>query len=140
MMVRRIQRSTDPEEVKRIVADALPEEILGGMGADDFARIDAHVKQAPEPSDRIRLTRENWRGAFGVFLLVFLSTFPVVVPFMFMHDARLALRISNAVAIVMLFASGWILARYAGLRPMVTGVAMVGIGAALVAITIALGG
>ena len=42
-------------------------------------------------------------AALDVFLLVFLSTFPVVIPFLLMHDAMRALRISNAVAIVLLF-------------------------------------
>jgi VIT1/CCC1 family predicted Fe2+/Mn2+ transporter len=79
-------------------------------------------------------------GAFGVFLLVFLSTFPVVIPFIFIHEAALALRISNAIAIVSLFAAGRMLARYTGMRPVVTGVAMVVVGVALVSLTIALGG
>ena len=60
--------------------------------------------------------------------------------FIFIHNAHLAVRISNAIAIVLLFGTGHMLARYAGLRPIVTGLAMVGIGAVLVALTIALGG
>jgi VIT1/CCC1 family predicted Fe2+/Mn2+ transporter len=75
----------------------------------------------------------------GVFLPVFLSTFPVVVPFMIIRDARLAWHISNVMAIALLFGCGQMLARYAGLRPIRTGLAMV-TGAALVALMIALGG
>jgi hypothetical protein len=40
----------------------------------------------------------------------------------------------------MLFGAGHMLARYAGLHRILTGLAMVGIGAVLVALTIALGG
>ena len=57
-----------------------------------------------------------------------------------MHDARLALRISNGIAIAMLFGAGFMLAGYAGVRRIPTGLAMVAIGAVLVALTIALGG
>ena len=79
-------------------------------------------------------------GALGVFLLVFLSTFPVVIPFIFLHEAHLALRISNGIAILLLFGTGHMLAGFAGLRRIRTGLAMVAIGAVLVALTIALGG
>jgi hypothetical protein len=41
-----------------------------------------------------------------VFLLVVLSTFPVVLPFFFIADLQLAKRVSAAVAIAMLFLCG----------------------------------
>ncbi|MEZ0254311.1 MAG: hypothetical protein ACAI37_03495, partial [Chthoniobacter sp.] len=68
------------------------------------------------------------------------STLPVVVPFIFMHNARLALHFSNAIAIGLLFGAGSMLAGYAGLRRIPTGLSMVAIGAALVALSIAFGG
>ena len=75
-----------------------------------------------------------------MFLLVFLSTFPVVLPFIFMQDVRLALRVSNAIAIVMLFLTGYSFGRHIGRHPVGTGIAMVVLGGVLVALTIALGG
>src|SRR5205085_6595279 len=106
----------------------------------DFDRVRQHLKQLPEPAERPRFSAENWRGAAGVFLLVFLSTLPVIVPFIFMHDARFALRISNGIAIAMLFATGYMLAGYAGMRRVRTRLAMVAIGALLVSLPTALGG
>ena len=64
----------------------------------------------------------------------------MVLPFLFMHEARPALRVSNAIAIVMLFFVGAALGRQAGYRPWMMGLAMVFVGAVLVAMTIALGG
>ena len=87
-----------------------------------------------------RLRPDDWRGALGVLLLVFLSTFPVVIPFLLLQDARTALRVSNAIAIALLFLNGYALGRLAGHRPVRIGLLMVLIGTALVAITIALGG
>ena len=78
--------------------------------------------------------------ASGVFLLVFLSTFPVVLPFLFKHDVTRALRISNGIAIAMLFLTGYAFGRCAGHRPWLMGISMVMLGGALVAITIVLGG
>jgi VIT1/CCC1 family predicted Fe2+/Mn2+ transporter len=73
-------------------------------------------------------------------MLVILSTFPVVIPFIVIEDARLALRTSNAIAIILLFVCGFLFARHAGLRPWATGFIMVAIGITLVSIAIALGG
>jgi VIT1/CCC1 family predicted Fe2+/Mn2+ transporter len=86
------------------------------------------------------LSKEDWRGAAGVLLLVFLSTFPVAVPFMLLEDAVLALRISNGIAIVMLFLMGYAFGRLSERNPLMVGIFMVLFGILLVVMTIALGG
>jgi VIT1/CCC1 family predicted Fe2+/Mn2+ transporter len=138
--LRNVQRAASPAQAQQIIADALPPVVAEALQATDLDRVHQHLKQLPEPAERPRLSGENWRGAVGVFLLVFLSTLPVIVPFVVMQDARLALRISNGIAIAMLFGAGSMLAGHAGMRPVPTGLAMVAIGSALVALTIALGG
>ena len=75
----------------------------------------------------------------AVFLLVFVSTIPVVVPFMILQDAVVALRISNAIAVAMMFVAGYAFGRAAGYRPWMMAGSMVLLGAFLVALTIALG-
>ena len=139
-ILRDVHRANTPEEAQQIIAGTLPSPVAGALEPQDFERIHQHLKQLPGASERARLTGENWRGALGVFLLVFLSTLPVVLPFAFLSNAHLALRISNGIAIAMLFGAGHMLAGYAGLRRIPTGLAMVAIGVALVALTIALGG
>jgi VIT1/CCC1 family predicted Fe2+/Mn2+ transporter len=64
----------------------------------------------------------------------------VVVPFTFMKDVTLALRISNGIAIAMLFGMGYAFGNLTGRRPAWAGVGMVVFGSALVSATIALGG
>jgi len=71
---------------------------------------------------------------------VFLSTLPVVIPFLLIGGVVRALRVSNAVALSMLYLTGHALGRATGQRPWLTGLVMVAVGAVLVAITIALGG
>ena len=139
-ILRAVQCASTPAHAQQIIANALPSLVSEAFQPADFHRVHHHLAQLPAPADRPRLSAGNWRGAIGVFLLVFLSTLPVIVPFIFMHDARLALRISNGIAIAMLFAAGFKLAGYAGMRRVPTGLAMVAIGALLVGLTIALGG
>src|SRR5690349_7897027 len=115
-LLRGVQQSADPAEARQAITDALPPKIAEALQPADFERIGMHLKQLVPPAERPRLTATDWRGAFGVFLLVFLSTFPVVIPFIFIREARLALRLSNGIAIVLLFGAGHMLAGYAGLH------------------------
>ncbi len=75
-----------------------------------------------------------------MFLLVFLATFPVALPFMFFHGASFAMRASNAVAILMLLLAGVAYGRVIHRSPLAIGISMVFIGLVIVTFTIALGG
>jgi VIT1/CCC1 family predicted Fe2+/Mn2+ transporter len=135
-----IRAARDPHHARTLIAEALPPVIASSLQPDEFERIHRRLLDLPEPPPRARLDATDWRAAAAVFLLVFFSTFPVVVPFIVMHDAALALRVSNAVAVAMLFAAGIAYGRVVGRSPWLLGLAMVGLGAALVALTMALGG
>jgi VIT1/CCC1 family predicted Fe2+/Mn2+ transporter len=95
---------------------------------------------SPEPRPMPELTKEDWLGALAVFLLVFLSTFPIVIPFLVFRNVHVALRVSNLVAIVMMFIAGYEVAKHAGYHPWRIGFSVVLLGVVLVGITIALGG
>ena len=97
-------------------------------------------RELAEPPKRAGLGSDDWLGALGIFLLVFLCTFPVALPFIFIEKAMLALRVSNAIAIAMLFLAGMAYGRCVGRRSWVIGFSMVGIGVILVGMTMALGG
>ena len=82
----------------------------------------------------------NHPGGFAVFLLVFASTFPVVLPFVFLGDVQFAKRLSAAIAIAIMFRCGHQWGRYAGQVPWRTGLVLVALGCAVEVIVIALGG
>ena len=135
-----VRATTDREAARRIIADELPEPLSSLLQSAQLDSVRQGIEQIPASQLRPRLRGPDWLGAFGVFILVVLSTFPVVIPFIFIDDVRSALRISNALAVVSLFLCGFFFARYAGLHPWLTGLIMVAIGIAMVSITIALGG
>jgi len=137
---RAVRRASDPREAQRLVADALPSTIASILEPAELETMSRRLQAMAEPPDKARLERDDWLGAGGVFLLVFLCTFPVVVPFIFMRNARPALHLSNAVAIVMLFSTGYAFGRLSGYRPWLVGIAMVVLGIILVGLTMALGG
>jgi hypothetical protein len=135
-----VRKATDPQEAQRIIADALPPLVASILQPVELEAMRVRLQQLPEQPDHARLRKDDWRGALGVFLLVFLSTFPVVIPFLFMHSAVPALRVSNAIAVVMLFLTGYAFGRMSGRHPWLVGISMVILGAGLVGMTMALGG
>ena len=139
LTLRAVRHAASPDEGRRIIADALPES-LSGLPREHLEPMRQELLRLAEPPQRPSPTGEDALGALGVCLLVFLSTFPPVIPFLLFGEVQIALRISNAIAIVMLFLCGYAYARGTGLRPWPTGLLMVAIGLALVAIAVALGG
>jgi hypothetical protein len=140
LTLRAIRQAPDPEMARRVIADALPPELASILPVEQLELIRQKLQQLPEPLGRPRLTKRDWIGALGLCLLSFASTFPVVIPFIFLSDAKLALRVSYAVAIIMLFLCGYAFGSRSGLRPWAAGLSMVAIGSALVSIAVALGG
>lgn len=137
---RAVRKATDPKEAQRRIADALPPVVASVLEPVELEALHQRLKQLPEPPDHARLRKDDWLGAAGVFLLVFLSTFPVVIPFIFMSNAGPALRVSNVIAIVMLFLTGYAFGRMTGRHPWLVGISMVVLGLVLVGVTMALGG
>ncbi len=137
---RAVREASDPRKAQRLIAHALPSAIASILEPAELETMRQRLQELPEPSRHASLHRDDWRGAGGVFLLVFLCTFPVVLPFIFMHNAGPALRVSNAVAIVMLFLTGCAFGRLSGYRWWLVGISMVVLGMILVGLTMALGG
>jgi VIT1/CCC1 family predicted Fe2+/Mn2+ transporter len=79
-------------------------------------------------------------GGFAVAVLITMMTVPIIVPFAFVENPMVAARLSNSVALVMLFILGHRWGHFTGAKPWRTGSAMVGVGIVLVGVTILLGG
>ena len=140
LALRAVRKASDPQKAQQLVAKALPPLLASILQPVELETMRQRLQALPEPSERARLGSGEWFGALAVFLLVFLSTFPVVIPFIFMKNALVALRVSNAVAIAMLFLTGYAFGRITGRHPWVVGVGMVVVGGVLVGLTMMLGG
>jgi hypothetical protein len=138
--LRSVRQTTDPRKAQQLILDTLPPPVASVIEPAELETLRQRLAQRPEPPAGAGIRRDDWLGALGVFLLVFLSTLPVVIPFTLMENVRLALRISNGVAIAMLFVTGWVFGRITGHSPWVMGVSMVVLGTVLVGLTMALGG
>ncbi|KJZ37013.1 VIT1/CCC1 transporter family protein [Pseudomonas sp. B21-040] len=147
-LVDRTRKSTLFEKLARadaatgqaLVAGALPSHVAAAAKTETLELLRSRLVEYPATSVQSGLGWEDFKGALGVFLLVVLSTFPLVIPFLLLEQTALAVRLSNLIGLVVLFIAGWILARYAGAKPWQGGIALAVTGALLIAAIIALGG
>jgi hypothetical protein len=123
-----------------IVADALPRGVAAAAGPEGLEVLRRRLVEATALQVRPTIDRDDIKGAIGVFLLVVLATFPVVLPFMLIDQTALAVRVSNVVALGMLFLAGATLARYAGGSIWRGGAVMAITGVLLMVAIMALGG
>ena len=122
------------ERLDEALAPALDEGERHGL----YRRLAENVRNGPPLSGKPKA--EDWWGAIASGLLVILTTLPAALPFAFIDDAYVAMRTSNAILLLTLFATGFGWARYTTLRPIVVGTVFLLGGAALVLIAIPLGG
>jgi hypothetical protein len=137
-----IRASSDERSATQIVSmelGPLLSDVLTPAESDAlYGRVVKNVRGSPERPTRI--TKDDWIGAFTSCWLVAVASIPAALPFLFIDDARLALRVSNAVLLLLLFVTGYWWARYTLGRPWLVGTVFLVIGLALVAAAIALGG
>jgi hypothetical protein len=140
LKLKALRQASSPFDAHQIIAHALPPVVASILSTSELEGLRQKLTLLPEPPSRPKLQKGDFLGAFAVFLIILLTTLPVVMPFALIEDVRRALRVSNGIALVMLFLAGYAFGRYAGHRPLAMGVAMVVLGGGLVAITIVLGG
>lgn len=137
---RAVRAATDPKVARELIAGAVPAVVAEVLQPAELDSLHQRLKQLPHPPTQARLDGSDWLGFLGVFLLVFLTTFPVTIPFIVMKELGPAMRVSNAIAIAMLFIAGLAYGKLVGRSGWGIGAFMVVLGLVLVAMTIALGG
>jgi len=135
-----VRAATDAKQARELIADALPPVVADIMQPGELDSIHQRLKQLPHPPEQAKLDGSDWKGFLGVFLLVFLTTFPPTIPFIFMDQLEKAMRVSNGIAVALLFVAGIAYGKLVGRSAWGIGAFMVILGLALVAMTIALGG
>ena len=136
----RAVRAAGDDGGRRLIARSLSRDVADLVSPAEVEAIRRRMAALPAPPDRPTLGSDDLRAALAIFLLVVASTFPVVVPFALFDDVALAKNVSRVIALLMLFAGGLALGRYAGYGSWRVGLLMAGLGTALVGVIRALGG
>lgn len=112
------------------------------LSAATTSRVVAELVQALRTANtgRVRIQSGDLGGAAGCFVMVVATSVPAVLPFLFLDNHLLALRVSNALLLALIFAVGYVWARLTNANPWMTGTGMALFGMVLVQLTIMLGG
>ena len=139
-MIKKMHQAKSEEASGEILKGEMQPLVANLLTKQELMDLSNRVKQLPEPSKKHLITGTDLLAGLQIFMLVFLCTFPVAIPFGLFDDLSIAMRVSNGVALALLFIGGYILAGYAGFKKGVTAVVYMLIGVLLVALTMALGG
>jgi hypothetical protein len=141
-LIQEIHKAPDQDAALALVRDEVDAGFEDVIGPQDREAISRTVLEhlARSQTTRTRITRDDLWGALACFWLVFVSCLPAAVPFLIFSDARFALRVSNALLLVMLFLVGQKWAQYVYTSRWIAGLTMVGVGLGLVGVAILLGG
>ena len=92
------------------------------------------------PGQRAGVRGGDWLAALGVFWLVVFASIPAALPFVFIDEPWMALRVSNAILIALFALIGYQWAGYTTIRPLRAATTLTLFGMAMVLAAIALGG
>lgn len=135
-----IRSSMEKDRAREYIAGSLPSAVASVLKTEELDDIRNRMINLPELPPVVWVTARDIKRSLLIFLLMFFSTFPIVIPFIFIKDTQIALRVSNLVAVVIMFLCGWSVAKYVGFNKWIMSISMTLIGVLLVLITIVLGG
>lgn len=138
-VVRKIMDSQKTDS-RALLRDEIQPAVSSLITDEEADQLVQRIKELPKPNKQILITGRDLISGIEIFLLVFLCTLPVALPFAFLDNVSVAMRASNGIALLQLFVGGFILAGYAGFRRFLTALVYVVIGILLVLLTMALGG
>lgn len=142
-LLRQLQAAETDHEGIAVIADELDhilEPIAGEAERQTLYRAVFVQLRGGEPRP-VSFKREDFTGALGCVVVAVLAVVPSLVPLALLRDSgTLAIRLSNVVSFVVLFATGYQWGRYTGASPWRTGLILVAVAALMVAIAIPLGG
>ncbi len=135
-----VREAPDPEAGTALIESSMSPFAAELVSTAEVEAIRARILALPDIPERARLKGNDLLAALAIFILVVLSTFPVVLPFVLMDDVGAAKYASQAIALLMLFLGGFALGRYAGYGSWRAALGMTALGVMLVGAILALGG
>ena len=141
-LIREVRAAPTEDAALRRIGDELDGPLMALTTPEERGQIHRSVLGIVRhaASERPRIRREDLLGGVAVALIIVLTTLPVVVPYLVVSDPNLAVRLSNLIALTLLFLVGVWWGRVVGANPWRIGAGLTLVGMVLVLITIALGG
>jgi len=141
-LMRAVRSAADDDEALAAIEEAYDDALTAVTSEEERERLYRQILDRARKAEppRTRTRKDDLLGALGVFCLVVLTTVPAVVPFLLIPNRLVALRVSNALLVGLLFLVGYWGGRLTNANPWRAGLTMLLVGVAVVAVAAALGG
>jgi VIT1/CCC1 family predicted Fe2+/Mn2+ transporter len=141
-MVREVVRAPSEEAARAYVENHLDGPLLSAATEDERRRFaDWVVRAARRVGERpVRLRAADLLGGVAVGVVIMMATAPMLVPFLLVKNPAVAVHVSHAIGLAMLFSVGVVWGRRTGSGAIRIGAGVTLVGAALVVVTVLLGG
>jgi len=130
------------EAARTAVAQHVDEHLLPVTTAEQRDQIHGWVVEAVRQKGppTVRLRADDLLGGLAVGVIILLATFPMLVPFLLVSDADVAVRLSHGIGLLLLFLTGAAWGRSSGAGAWRVGIGVTLVGAVMASVTVALGG
>ena len=139
-LVRSVKNATEAENGCKLIEYSLSKATASLISSAEIEAIRSRIVALASLPAKPKLQPKDFLAALAIFLIVVISTFPVVLPFVLIQNVGTAKDVSHGIALIMLFFGGLALGRYAGYGSWKAGCMMAGLGTVLVVAIRALGG
>ncbi len=116
-VLKKLKSITDKAEARKLITDELPPVISEILKPEEVDQLHERLTNLEGVPKTILITWSDIRTASWILLLVFTCTLPIALPFIFFTNTAFALRISNGIALLILFAGGFSVGKYSGFPP-----------------------
>lgn len=127
------------EEFRVLLGDTTPDGLVERLNSEELQRFSRWMREHSHELPT-GLQRSDLLAALLIWLLVFVSTLPLVLPFVFLDSVESSMRVSQAIAVTILFGLGMRLGHWLGVRPGASGLAFAAVGVVITMACIAMGG
>ncbi|HEX9251039.1 MAG TPA: hypothetical protein VF870_02300, partial [Ignavibacteriaceae bacterium] len=113
-VLRKLKSTNDKAEGRKLITNELPPVISAILKPEEVDQLNDRIVKLDDAPKTAIISLTDLRAAFMILLLVFTCTFPVALPFIFINNTALALRLSNGIALLILFFGGFSVGKFAG--------------------------
>ena len=135
-----IRSAATDEEAYEVIKATMPPLAGTLLKGEHFQHLRNEISKLPPPPGHVFLTWTDVKSALLAFILVFTATVPVILPFFFITEPLHAVRVSNWIALTLLFIAGYYFGKKTGFNPWRTAFILMILGGGIVIGTIYLGG
>ncbi len=140
-VVSRVKKKPKADAIRQI-EDELEDSLIGVLDKEERNRIAAqvHLTMQNATPRRQGVTKDDVLGGIASFLLSFAVVLPPVMPFILDLPLDYGIRLSNVIAVAMLFIVGYVSGGMGGMNRVRWALTITVLGVVIVAVTILLGG